>query len=243
MVAGQACRVLGARHALRLPVLRHRRSGAGDGGMGRALVGASDLPAGGAGRSGRRRRGLHARRPRDRSRRGAGRPAQRPQRPGHRHPGGGGPRSRGHSPTTTRRSSSPWPSWRRWRWTTPGSTSRCRPARPTSGPWWRRRRWPSWSSTWTGGCGWPTPPPSAPGWRRGAPGGEADAGDRLALHPETAALLGRLAADTLAGQPVTDLEVVARRADGSEVPVSLAGRPAPGRRRGRGRRAWSWRPT
>ncbi len=56
------------------------------------------------------------------------------------------------------------------------------------------------------------------------PTGEAGAADRpLALHPETAALLGRLAADTLAGQPVTDLEVVARRVDGSEVPVSLAG--------------------
>ena len=53
-------------------------------------------------------------------------------------------------------------------------------------------------------------------------GDEAPAGD-FALHPDTAALLGRLAADTLAGEPVTDLEIVDLRADGSEVPVSLAG--------------------
>jgi PAS domain S-box-containing protein len=53
-------------------------------------------------------------------------------------------------------------------------------------------------------------------------GGEAVA---VSLHPDTATLLARLAADTVAGQPLTDVEVVARRADGSDVPLSLAGAP------------------
>jgi PAS domain S-box-containing protein len=44
-------------------------------------------------------------------------------------------------------------------------------------------------------------------------------------HPETAALLARLAADTVAGHPLTDIEVVARRADGSDVPLSLTAAP------------------
>ncbi|HYT38462.1 MAG TPA: GAF domain-containing protein, partial [Acidimicrobiia bacterium] len=58
----------------------------------------------------------------------------------------------------------------------------------------------------------------------GTGGGEEVA---ISLHPDTVALLARLAADTVAGRPLTDLEVVARRLDGSEVPLSLAGAPLP----------------
>ncbi|MDQ1488934.1 MAG: hypothetical protein QOJ23_1448, partial [Actinomycetota bacterium] len=59
------------------------------------------------------------------------------------------------------------------------------------------------------------------GW--GKPDGDGDTG--ISLHPETVALLVRLAVDTVAGQPLSDVEVVARRVDGSEVPLSLAGAP------------------
>ncbi|HTC82209.1 MAG TPA: ATP-binding protein [Acidimicrobiia bacterium] len=50
-------------------------------------------------------------------------------------------------------------------------------------------------------------------------------GGAIALDPGTARLLGRLAADTLADEPVHDLELVTRRADGTEVPLSLAAAP------------------
>ena len=57
----------------------------------------------------------------------------------------------------------------------------------------------------------------------GGPGTDPDTG--FGFHPDTAILLRRLVADTAAGGPVTDLETVAWRADGAEVPVSLAGAP------------------
>jgi PAS domain S-box-containing protein len=47
----------------------------------------------------------------------------------------------------------------------------------------------------------------------------------VTLDPGTARLLGRLAADTLGDEPVQDLELVIRRADGTEVPLSLAAAP------------------
>ncbi len=59
----------------------------------------------------------------------------------------------------------------------------------------------------------------------GAPPAGPTGAVTVSLHPETATLLARVAADTIAGEPLTDVEVVARRADGSEVPLSLAGAP------------------
>jgi PAS domain S-box-containing protein len=53
----------------------------------------------------------------------------------------------------------------------------------------------------------------------------AGATSRITFHPRTAGVLRRLAADTVAGPPVTDVEAVVWRADGSEVPLSLAGAP------------------
>jgi PAS domain S-box-containing protein len=55
----------------------------------------------------------------------------------------------------------------------------------------------------------------------GAPGADTGVG----FHPDTNFLLRRLVADTAAGGPVTDLEAVAWRSDGAEVPLSLAGAP------------------
>ncbi|MGH9001705.1 MAG: ATP-binding protein, partial [Acidimicrobiia bacterium] len=52
-----------------------------------------------------------------------------------------------------------------------------------------------------------------------------DAATRITFHPDTAAVLRRLVTDTAAAGPITDLEAVAWRADGSEVPLSLAGAP------------------
>ncbi|MGH9042609.1 MAG: GAF domain-containing protein, partial [Acidimicrobiia bacterium] len=52
--------------------------------------------------------------------------------------------------------------------------------------------------------------------------GASGAATEITFHPETAAVLRRLVADTAAGQSVTDLEAVALRADGAEVPLSLA---------------------
>ncbi|HEV7535661.1 MAG TPA: ATP-binding protein, partial [Acidimicrobiia bacterium] len=55
--------------------------------------------------------------------------------------------------------------------------------------------------------------------------GSAGDGAAIRLHPDTVTLLARLAADTVAGRPLNDVEVVARRVDGSDVPLSLAGAP------------------